>query len=388
MPDYDKLYKDVEDVSDENIDVYVKLDTKKIKPILNIVIFVTILIILLTSLLTTNSENDKTSLEYYNVLCFIIIIAVILNRLISFILHYYAYRTVKSARVSEGNIGYLYKKIKQIKKMDVIKKNILIYMSPDYHYALFYKDRLKSEIKANEKENIFRDEEGYGAIEWDRIKIERKFFVKYSNWLNVYFIIFVSFIVLILDRLNFHGIFFDVIFYFLLVRLLSRGIEIIIAYYNDVVNINFKIFKKDKKEGIYINNKKEKIYIKNWKSSAIGKSSRISLAIYTLFEMIVTFSLLYYFIISGNLIITPNDIPISYHSSYFDVVLYSLSVNLFNFSYMSNTLLIWRILHVAQVFIGFVLIVLSLAGYLGLDERIIEREKRFYKTVEERKKLK
>ncbi len=251
---------------------------------------------------------------------------------------------------------------------------IYFIFSPDYLYAILYKVKLKNEVGISCVWGEFRDKNKRGVMEWDRIKIERKFFVEYSNWLNVCIIIAVTF--LIVGIWGFHGFIVDIVFYFLLIRLFSRSIEIVYAYYKDVVRVDSIIFNK------YTNNGIHTIYINNWKSSAIRKPARISLACYTLFEMILTFALLYYFVAS---IAPSSQLPVECDSLYWEFFIYSFSINIFNFSYTTYTLPIWGILHVFQVFIGVVLIVLSLARYLGLSDEITNRDERFFIEIEKRK---
>ncbi|MCW4655802.1 hypothetical protein OOG41_08635 [Bacillus sp. AS_5] len=391
---YRKLYKNSKDVSNENVEIYAELDKKAgrvslLKKTL-IGLFLCVLFESAVNMFPFAHLKLPAFPNSWDVNTWILIlVAFLIHHITSFYIHLTAYKKVK------GKKGGFFKELsfinrlllicfileinflKMIKELRIIKVILYFFFSPDYFYAVLYKIQLRDSVGISYKLKEFRDKNKRGVMEWDRIKIERKFFVEYSNWFNVCFIIVVTF--LTMGIWNYHGFVIDILFYFLLYRLLSRSIEIIYAYYTDVVRVDSIIFRR------YIGNRKETIYINNWKSSFIRKPTRISLACHTLFEMVLTFSLLYYFV--GTSLCNPGDsIPVDNSSLYWEFLLYSASINLFNFSYTSYPLTLWSILHVAQVFIGVVLIVLSLARYLGLSDEITNRDEKLFVSIEEKRK--
>lgn len=384
---YSKLYENDKGVSDKEVTIFSKLDMKVninvIKKLLMVLFILTLVADILGAFRITLPALPK-AWDFDVVAWKIVMLSILINHFISFFIHRLAYKNVVTI------MGFDFKKLSfkdalllrsiifevQLQKfLKELKKNSLYFIfSPDYFYAVFYKSKLKNRVGTTKNLDDYRDKENKGIMEWDRIKIERKFFVEYSNWLNVCFIIVAT--ILVIGIWNYHGFLVNVLYYFLLFRLLSRSIEIVYAYYKDVVRVDSIIFTR----GI---EKKESIYINNWKSSAIRKPARISLACHTLFELVLTFTLLYYFIAA---ISSSNNLPIDSLSLYWEFFVYSLSINIFNFSYTSYSNVLWSILHVAQVFIGVVLIVLSLARYLGLSDDITVRDEEFFIKVEEKKK--
>ncbi|MCP2036448.1 hypothetical protein L1279_003490 [Planomicrobium sp. HSC-17F08] len=403
---YNKLYKEDNKVSDKNVEIYVKLNGRNyLNFIKNIMLFgflITFIAELIWDMLFKEYHFKlpllSISRENEYKLCVLIFISILLNHTIAYVNHKIAYKSVlteadftirsvitkkdfkiKSLSIKEWCYFIIFMNERYLKQFFEVFKNNYIYLliSPDYFYALYYKDKLKKGAGTTKSFYKYRDNNKQGLDEWDKIKIERKFFIEYSNWLNVSFIT-VSTILIILIR-DYNISILEILFYFLLFRLLSRSIEIVIAYYKDVVRVDSIIFKK------WIEDRMDKVYINNWKSSAIRKPARISLACHTLFEMILTFTLLYCFVSSIETVKLEDNLHLAALSSYWEFLVYSLSINTFNFSYTLYPNYLWSILHVAQVFIGVVLIVLSLARYLGLSDEITERDEKFFIDVEDKK---
>ncbi|MDL2418940.1 hypothetical protein ACTIGL_22980 [Bacillus shihchuchen] len=61
----------------------------------------------------------------------------------------------------------------------------------------------------------------------------------------------------------------------------------------------------------------------------------------------------------------------------YEFLLYSISLSFFNISFINYGLLAWNILHVWQVAMSMILIILSLAAYLG-KEMMYPREKAIF----------
>ncbi|MGR6014098.1 hypothetical protein ACT7CM_00420 [Bacillus paranthracis] len=129
----------------------------------------------------------------------------------------------------------------------------------------------------------------------DSLKFMTKFHVKFSNWYNLVISIFLAVAVIFI---GIHGNYsypkgiIYTLFILLLLRLVSRTIEIAKAFYDDVVQVGVRIYNK----------KNEKVYLHDWKNTYIRKPLRISLAIHSLLELVLMFTCAYIltFIMFGN----------------------------------------------------------------------------------------
>ncbi|MEC0305048.1 hypothetical protein [Terribacillus saccharophilus] len=139
-------------------------------------------------------------------------------------------------------------------------------------------------------------------------------------------------------------------FAFLLLHTLSRGIEIVYAFYKDVVSSRM--------------NSELEI---DEKLSNLKRGNRISLAVHSYLEMALIFGIIYF--------IQPATSKLSEGGSLLDSILYSFSVMAFNFSFDKSFITLGGVLHVTQVFIGITLVVLSIANYLGMKDTMSEFEK-------------
>ncbi|KQL33589.1 hypothetical protein AN960_20885 [Bacillus sp. FJAT-25509] len=214
----------------------------------------------------------------------------------------------------------------------------------------------------------------------DSIRIMNKFFIKFSNWLNVTLTCVLGTLIvgMLLFKNSVVTFFIYILFFTLLYRLLSRTIEIGTAFYKDVVQVKARIFGK-------VGNKK--IYLHGWKDSFIRKPLRISLAVHSLFELLISFFLLYiltYFLFNEIIIdpLTKSKIT-DYISgeSILDFIFYTISITFFNISYTNYNLWLWNLLHVWQVTLSTILIVLSIASYLSYDDDVSERDADFFEDV-------
>ncbi|MGE8003557.1 hypothetical protein [Lysinibacillus sp. NPDC093216] len=225
-------------------------------------------------------------------------------------------------------------------------------------------------------------------------RINKKFILEANNWCNLIRTILLTIIVIIINLIlkieiikvafsknimNFISIeelLLSFLFIYIVIRIISRGSEIALAFYKDVVSVNSKIFfysynninlslskPEDSFEGF--------AYKNNHYSSLLRRSSRLSLAIHSLFEIILLYTMAYWIVFY---------LMIDSSSSFLATFLFSFSISAFNFSFMSYDLFILTILHVSQVGLSMVLILLSIAQYLS-DEDITEQEEEFYYNV-------
>ncbi|MGH1087095.1 hypothetical protein ACQVUI_23680 [Bacillus paranthracis] len=247
----------------------------------------------------------------------------------------------------------------------------------------------------------------------DSLKFMTKFHVKFSNWYNLVISIFLAVAVIFI---GIHGNYsypkgiIYTLFILLLLRLVSRTIEIAKALYDDVVQVGVRIYNK----------KNEKVYLHDWKNTYIRKPLRISLAIHSLLELVLMFTCAYIltFIMFGNQIgfqdkeseksfkhemvtevkseqnITKVYIEKESSSSkindyivegkVYEFFVYAVSICFFNISYINYGVPLWNILHVWQVTMSMVLIILCIAAYFGRSDDMYKRESEFFaRTLEE-----
>ncbi|MFJ7976659.1 hypothetical protein ACIQZI_13300 [Peribacillus sp. NPDC096379] len=284
------------------------------------------------------------------------------------------------------------------------KRNFFwIFISPDYLLANESKDKLVEnieihEINSNKKPRWFEINEGCRELsnyEWLKIQIERKFLVKWANWLNVFlssmlFVIIVSGLYF-LEIIFKERVFFDkwsaIVWIFIAqlisFRILSRGVEIIIAFYKDVVRVDSKMFynKWNNKEMDIDQKLDNAIYLNGFRFTILRSQGRLSLAIHTLLEMFILFAAIY-IALSINITdfwgkdVTPNLLT---------PILHSLSIGVFNVSFDPKFNLIQSIFHVAQILLSCVLILLSVSQYLNGETEFNDKksfEYRFYKALD------
>lgn len=249
--------------------------------------------------------------------------------------------------------------------LGVIKGALLKLISPDYSSASTFKillmydkfklpcPRRKSNPHKDKINNVFiqcEDIKGKYNCEIHLQKNRRKDFIIYSNWVNV---IFACVICIITMSLEPRGIFLT----FLIFHIISRMIEVVIAFYNDVVKS--KMNPSDLSIG--------------YKSSNLKRGNRISLALHSYVEFILLFACVYQLTGSNiNNVLSGNNM-----SSFLDYLLYSMSVSAYNFSLDINTTTFGKLVHVSQVFTSMTLIVLSVATYIGMKDEMSK-----YETIE------
>jgi len=245
-------------------------------------------------------------------------------------------------------------------------------------------DLLERETEIVEKYYSVEDGMLISNLEWSLIKIQRKYLIERTNWANLNATIMLFFIALLI--MNFGGNEYANLFLitFLSLRLISRLFEVGLAFYGDVAKVNSKVFHSNvenikesekwdyEKKIEFISNS---IFIPEFKSSLIRSEGRISLAVHTLMEFIVLYSIFYVFI----------DLIIDFDSKNLfgplHSLLYSASLGFFNISYGSYDNIFLGLIHVSQVIISVILILLSLAQYLGKSRDVTNEENELYRYV-------
>jgi hypothetical protein len=241
-------------------------------------------------------------------------------------------------------------------------KNILLrVISPDYSFAsnfkaILWSEKLNSECPRRKGEGHYNtiskkyiqceEERGKYNCEIHQQKNRRKDFVIYSNWGNVV----IACIICIIAIFKVEGVFYT----FLVFHLLSRIIEVVFAFYKDVV-------------GAKMNYSNLSI---GYKSSNLKRGNRISLALHSYFEFILLFCCIYY--LSGTYI--SNSFNNGSMTSFIDYFLYSMSVSAYNFSLDLGTTTFGKVIHVSQVFSSMTLVILSVATYIGMKDEMSEYE--------------
>ncbi|HDX9652507.1 TPA: hypothetical protein ROY23_002973 [Bacillus wiedmannii] len=285
-----------------------------------------------------------------------------------------------------------------LKKLCVKNKNLLLRriimfgLSHDYFYASYYKDCLIKNKDFNEQCPL-RDNENKLLKKYYHYYKERKYieckttndlsrygcerhqerkrlrdYIIFSNWFNVsaaaiFFFLIIVFhwiIALFFNEYMWYesAIYFlkQIIFIFILIRVISRAIEVSVAFYNDVVKVKMN---SDLSFGD--------------RATTLKRGNRISLAVHSYIEFVLLFAILYYsksdWINSSLVSITKNPLGC------LDYVLYSAAVSAFNFSFDNTIYTLGKFVHVLQVFLSIILVVLSLATYLGLRDEMNEYEK-------------
>jgi hypothetical protein len=320
------------------------------------------------------------------------LIGFILSSLIAYLLHRDSYKRIIKAVQSIQDEDERNKTKHSLNKdttsnkkrlLLILKSSLLWLFSPDYFYALSFKNKICDEHKHIKCSNntcpsdCYVDTDGICLLAWDTIKIKMKYFVIFSNWNNVILSSIIAIITVLSWGYN-NGI-TDLLFSIIIFRVISRFLEISIAFFKDVVRVDDKLFIREDDQ--------DTIYIHRWKNTFLLKSGRISLAIHSIVEVIILFSLIYYFIYNTagdqkdikTMIGNNNDL------NFINFFLLSASVSFLNFSYTSFCNIFWSVAHVSQVILSLVLISLSIASYIGLDSNLLERDLQFFEDLAKEK---
>ncbi|WP_337050690.1 hypothetical protein [Priestia megaterium] len=296
---------------------------------------------------------------------------------------------------------WIYKKVflfvaKKIDKDASYKVNLFNLMkNKHFYYSITYlmATELKKEIEEITK-NLHSKEYSsgrcfLGSVDKFHTRIEvilnsriyKHYLIIFLNWINLIKTVIFAFI--IIGLIGYEGFIIYTLIAFFFFHFISRTIEIFYAFYKDIVRVDSKTFyngiiKKSDNMGIF---KYVPVYINDWKNSAIRKPMRISLAIHSIIEVVLSFSLIYYFAALTSAVY-PTGFKLDFNytwsfNSYLKMLLYSTSVSFFNFSFPTKSLLLC-VLHIWQLLISIVLISLSIASYMGRDDKLTDRESRYF----------
>jgi len=342
-----------------------------------------------------NSDKFKLSFNYSELdlalLTVPIIIAFFITHIISYLVHAFVF----------FNIYKIYKADTMNFFNSFIKYEISIpwyyfFVSPDYFYAKFFKEKIKQAIKLKHpstSNEYWTDKYNTTPHQWNFIKIEFENFIKKSNWLNL--CISIIFVIVFLVLCYYYEI--DSIKHIqwaliiIILRLFSRGIEMALAFYKDVVRTDSKLFMY-----LQINNKiivKDTKYQNGFKSSLLREGARLSLAVHSLAELFVTFALAYWLLFSLLSQLDPSYFFINngdekfpanlelISPTFLETLLFSSSLGLFNISYITYENILISILHFSQVILSAILILLSVARYLNEDKKLTPEDDILYKLA-------
>ena len=205
-------------------------------------------------------------------------------------------------------------------------------LTPDYFWATYNKNRI--------------------AVRTGGSQRSRSEFVEYSNWINFTFAAVIYLVLTVVDPLLFPpqsaasgGVL--VLQSFLLIRLLSRCLEMTIAFYRDVAT-----------------------NARNVRNSNLSKYRRISLAVHSYFELIVAYAVSYYVLdFPLNFADKPDFTPGLLDSLYYSLgVVTFTNVNIDGFNNLQQ-LIVYSQVITAQVLIG-----LSIASYIGWEDEKDQEE--------------
>ena len=276
---------------------------------------------------------------------------VLIHMALSWLLHYRAFEKIRRVYLGEKNEKiYLKDRLKNIRFKDIIWLFCF-----DYKMAKYYKNKLSKIYKDNKNctcPKFYISEKGMCIQCHDTIKFMIKFFVKFSNWMNLSLSVFLIMLIFAMFIFPLNGHFFVMIYSLLFYRLFSRSLEIAIAFYKDVVRVDRLIFRYNK--NINANQKPlecykyKSIYLHGWRNSYLRKPMRISLAVHSFLEILVMFSMVYLltFLLLFKVGHVPDNIANYVSGEYmYEFFLYALSISFFNISYINFTCVFWNVFH-------------------------------------------
>ena len=372
-------------------------------------------------------------LEFSTYFFFQVVLAWGLNVLCSLIIHRIIYCKTKKG-INKQKITYNYKKKQRpILQSKIPLKNIfnkirmllILIFSPDLFWANIYKGKLKNYNLAIDipPPLVIIDNDGIDVKNWNTIKILFQNFIIKSNWLNVCISIIITLVITIFivwqTPVKIGIGILQFLFICVFIRLVSRGLEIALAFYKDVVKVDSKLFfevkieknkAKDSNTYSIVAIQRTK-YINGFKSSLLREGTRLSLAVHSLLELFITFGLAFFLLFnilsildesyffptsnsfsleieSNHINPTKEDIKITSTAdisisapSYVEAFLFSSSLGLFNISYVTYQNILISILHFYQVLLSAILILLSIARYINNDKTLSPQDERLYEIV-------
>lgn len=323
-----------------------------------------------------------------------LLVPAILGFLINIIFSMYFYKKIFMVIANKIDKNYKFEFKSKWSSISRIK----FFTTITYVMADLFKHELDILTKTVHEEDYNLNTGIFDSTTNNRVKIElimisrfyKQYLILFYNWFNVIKVIIFSLI--IGGLIGYTGFYINIIIFFFVFHFLSRTIEIFFAFYKDIVRVDSKTFYKRtvRKQANCNYVEYEPIYINGWKNSAIRKPMRVSLAIHSIVEVIMSFMILYYFASLLSTIYPINfGVKIDNYnfSEYINLFLYSTSVSFFNTSFPDKDILL-SLLHIWQLLISIVLISLSIATYIGKDDIITDREAEYYFYLDNKKGIK
>jgi hypothetical protein len=333
----------------------------------NIFIILLLLVLLIN---TVNGFNFNTlkEVKFLNISILNWIVGYFISFVVAYVLHYVVYRiTLKSLNrirniISFGNCFSGFVPV-------LFSKKILFFITPDYMFAGYFKELLGERFNQDYcdkrgnpnrtyhnykgrdiKCEYFKDSQEFECEVHER-KRRRKLFILCSNWANIILVSVLTMAIILANPQGMVGSFFkECIFTTIILHTFSRIIEITYAFYHDVVSSRMT---RDLEIGE--------------KYSTLKRGNRISLAVHSYLEVALLFAIIYY--------VEPSMIGNAKADHFFESLLYSFSVSAFNFSFDRGFTKFGEFFHVIQVFTNITLVVLSIANYLGMEDKMSQYEK-------------
>lgn len=314
-----------------------------------------------------------------------ILFAYLLNLLVSWIIRKLIYDSLGVGNFKVGMFS-VFSKVNN----RGCKGKLLDILTPDLYFSKRYKKGIEKNDEISFEEDFpYLDFYKRSPIALNKIRINNKAFIQRTNWVNVMFsfsfTIIVYLILLILkyfEQTNLSFYFTQFFLTFLILRLISRGAEVMVAFYKDVVRTNEKLFFKTEKA--HSSRIVETKLIQDYKNSILLPKARISLAVHSLVEFNVLFATSYFLFykimssISKEYFETMPNIEMPYIETLF----YSSTLGVFNISYTASSNILLNGLHFWQIMISCVLILIAVAQYMGLNRSLNNEEQLFYKHIQ------
>lgn len=331
----------------------------------------------------TSVQNpfNYEKITYSELIC-PILLAIVITHLIALSFH----KLVKKSSIKPNPVKGITKKIVHEKSL----KDIFYFVfSPDLFYANYYKNKIKNTIFQHEdyqKYNTYIDKDNITPNQWNAIKIEFKSYIQACNWTNVILsiLLFATPSIILIDYLKISNDFIQFILCIIIFRILSRGIEVSVAFYKDIVSTDAKLFMNSTTP-----NRNAK-YINDFKSSLLRQNTRLSLAIHTLLEFFILYAIAYYLLF--NLLSSINSRVFCFDSlpcvttvihapNFLEMLLFSSTLGIFNISYGIYQNILLATLHFSQVILSAILILISIAQYIGGDSSLTKEDEALYRNA-------
>lgn len=264
------------------------------------------------------------------------------------------------------------------------------FITPDYYYAEYYKVCLDSFIQNKDTNQQYPvicnceltyPNEQICNCQMNIQRASKRTYILLCNAWNLS----ISVCLVSLSLALGYKFTYEILLYFIIPHLLWRSVEIFFSFYYDAVNLKVKIV-TTKSSGLsqgelvsrtsspnyLISASQDNIDVINeWKTSSLRKTHRVVLSLFSLIEIILLYSILYYAL---------HHVGLEGYSEgsvvyYYEMLLHSISLAVFNISFNPSYQWWEKLLHVSQLVVCINLIILSLASYLNLTDVLSVKDK-------------